>query len=939
MAPPEVAVYEFGPFRLDASQHLLFRNGDVISLPPKAVETLILLVKNHDRLVRKDAIMSAVWPDCFVEESNLTVQISILRKALGESNGTRYIETIPRRGYRFIANVSVMPEGLGREDTPSQPASDALQHHLTAANRDPGNAGDAAASIHLPKRRVPGIAVLILTGVLGVGAVALTASYRLRLNRMSSSHPRHSVAVIGFKNLSGKPEDAWLSTAISEMLTTELSAGDELRTVPGENVAQMKINLSLPDADTYGKDTLDKIRRNLDADNVVLGSYVPVGQGEIRVDMRLQDTASGETIAALSEKGEVSEIDDLVRRAGDDLRGKLDVAGVSAADAEALKSAMPTIPEAAREYAEGLAKMRNFDNLGARDALEKSIAAEPKFALAHSALATALSRLGYESKAREEAEAAAALSSDLNPEERLWIEAQEFEMKGDLGNAVETYRKLYRAAPDNIEYGLRLANAQENNGKGTDALATIEALRKLPSPAGEDPRIDLLDAQTAYTVGDYQREEASAARATAKAREKGARLLTAQALNEDCWALKTLGRATAALAKCEESRRIFSEAGDNDSMASALSHIGAILREEGDEAAAKEKLEEALAAWSEVGDRQGVAGAVGNIAIGLHAQGDLAGAKSMYERAFDIFREIGNDDDASVSLGNLGSVMEDMGDLAGAREHLEEGLKYAQEVSDKGEEATIQTTLADVLYLQGNLSQAMELARQGDKTLRNEGDRRDEAVALWVRGRIAMAQGNLAEAQNDFENSLQIRSEIGLKVELGETEAELAKMYLNEGRKSEAEAACRKSLQDFQSHHARDDEIQARALLARILLMKPRSASATMQAGEEIESAETLARSSQSPSSRTSVEVASAILFSDEGKAAEAKRKLEDAGAEALKRGNKCDSYAARLALGLVEMSAGQSELGRAHLAALAKDAERNGFLLIAHAATAAAKP
>jgi eukaryotic-like serine/threonine-protein kinase len=939
MALAEVVVYEFGPFRLDASQRLLFRNGDLISLPPKAADTLILLVKNHGRLLRKDAIMSAVWPDCFVEESNLTVQISILRKALGESNGTRYIETIPRRGYRFIADVSIMPEGLGRAEAKPQSTSDGLLADLTAAKATPGNAGDVAVSIQMPARRIPGIAVLILTGVLGLGAVALTASYRLRLNRMSNSHPRHSIAVIGFKNLSGKPEDAWLSTAISEMLTTELSAGEELRTVPGENIAQMKINLSLPDAETYGKDTLNRIRRNLDADTVVLGSYVPVGQGEIRLDLRLQDTASGETIASLSEKGELSEIDDLVRRAGDDLRGKLEVASVSAADAEALKSAMPADPESAREYSEGLAKMRNFDNLGARDAFEKSIAAEPNFALAHSALATAFSRLGYESKAREEAEAAARLSSNLNPDERLWIEAQEFEMKGDLSNAVERYRKLFQLAPDNIEYGLQLANAQENNGKGTDALATIEALRKLPPPAGEDPRIDLLDAQTAYTVGDYQREEASAARATAKAREKGARLLTAQALNEDCWALKTLGQATAALAKCEESRRIFSEAGDNDSMASALSHIGAILREEGDEAGAKEKLEEALAAWSEVGDRQGVAGAVGNIAIGLHAQGDLAGAKSMYERAFDIFREIGNDDDASVSLGNLGSVMEDMGDLAGAREQLEEGLKYAQKVSDRGEEATIQTTLADVLYLQGNLAKAMELARQGDETLRAEGDKRDEAVALAVKGRIAMAQDNIAEAQNDFENSLQIRSGIGLKVEVGETEAELAKMYLNEGRKSEAEAACRKSLQEFQVHHARDDEIQAWALLTRITLVKPRSAGATKQAREEIESAETLARSSQSPSSKTAVDVASAILFSDEGRAAEAERKLGHTAAQAMKRGNRCDAYEARLALGLVEMSAGQSDLGRAHLAALAKDAEMNGFLLIAHEAAAAAKP
>ncbi|HKS81717.1 MAG TPA: tetratricopeptide repeat protein [Candidatus Acidoferrales bacterium] len=937
MAPPEVAVYEFGPFRLDASQHLLFRNGDLISLPPKAAETLILLVNNRGRLVRKDAIMSAVWPDCFVEESNLTVQISILRKALGENNGTRYIETIPRRGYRFVAEVTVLADGPGRDDKKPKSANEGPGIGLEGKATS-GNPGEAAVSIPMPARRIPGIAVLILTGALGVGAVALTASYRLRLSRASDSHARHSIAVIGFKNVSGKPEDAWLSTAISEMLTTELSAGNQLRTVPGENVAQMKINLSLPEADSYGKDTLNKIHRNLNADDVVLGSYVPVGEGEIRLDLRLQDTTSGETIAALSEKGEVSEIDDLAQRAGNDLRAKLDIAGVSTADAEELKTAMPASPEAAREYSEGLAKMRNFDNLGARDAFEKSVTAEPKFALGHSALATAYSRLGYEAKAREEAVAAAGLATGLTPEERLWVEAQEFETKGELSNAVETYRKLYQIAPDNIEYGLRLANAQENEGKGNDALATIETLRKLPLPAGEDARIDLVEAQTAYTLGDFRREEASAARATERAREKGARLLAARALNEDCWALKTLGQARTALEKCEEARRIFSEAGDNDSMAASLSHIGAILREEGDEGGAKEKLEEALAAWSEVGDRQGVAGALGNMAIGLHAQGDLAGAKSMYERAFAIFREIGNEDDASLSLGNLGGVLEDLGDLAGAREHFEQGVKNAQEVSDKGEEATIQAGLADVNYLQGNFVRARGLARQGYETLRAEGDERDEAVALWVMGRVAMAQDDFAEAQNDFESALRIRTDIGLKVEVGETEEEIAEMYLHEGRKSDAEAECRRALEEFQAHHARDDEIQSRALLARILLEKPQSADAPKQAREEVMAGETLARSSQNPSSKNALELSSAMLLSSKRRDVEAERKLDTVVGQAARRGNLSQEYEARLAIGLVEMRAGQSDGGRSQLAALAKDAKLNGFFLIAREATAASK-
>src|ERR1700758_1037277 len=100
------------------------------------------------------------------------------------------------------------------------------------------------------------------------------------------------------------------------MLTTELAAGEQLRTVPGENIAQMKINLSLVDAESYGHDTLEKIHANLNADDVVLGSYLPVDNGEIRLDLRLQDAVRGETIASVSEKGSESQIDDLVSRVG-----------------------------------------------------------------------------------------------------------------------------------------------------------------------------------------------------------------------------------------------------------------------------------------------------------------------------------------------------------------------------------------------------------------------------------------------------------------------------------------------------------------------------------------------------------------------------------------------------------------------------------------------
>ena len=128
--------------------------------------------------------------------------------------------------------------------------------------------------------------------------------------------PRRSVALLGFKNLSGRPESAWLSTALAEMLSTELAAGEAMRIIPGENVARMKVELSLTDADSLAPDTLARIRANLGTDLVVLGSYLAQGEkaGErLRLDMKVQDTAAGELVASITETGTEAELLDFVR--------------------------------------------------------------------------------------------------------------------------------------------------------------------------------------------------------------------------------------------------------------------------------------------------------------------------------------------------------------------------------------------------------------------------------------------------------------------------------------------------------------------------------------------------------------------------------------------------------------------------------------------------
>jgi DNA-binding winged helix-turn-helix (wHTH) protein len=104
MSHQQKPIYEFGPYRLDASERLLSRDGEVVPLQPKIFDLLLVMVERHGRLLEKDELMKAVWPDTVVEEVNLANNISILRKTIGE-NGRQFIETAPKRGYRFVAEV------------------------------------------------------------------------------------------------------------------------------------------------------------------------------------------------------------------------------------------------------------------------------------------------------------------------------------------------------------------------------------------------------------------------------------------------------------------------------------------------------------------------------------------------------------------------------------------------------------------------------------------------------------------------------------------------------------------------------------------------------------------------------------------------------------------------------------------------------------------
>jgi DNA-binding winged helix-turn-helix (wHTH) protein len=138
--------YEFGPFQLNAKERLLLRNGEVVSLPPKTTDLLVVLVENRGHLLEKDQLMKRLWPDSFVEEANLSHHVFTLRKALSDGeNGATYIETVPRRGYRFVADVKQMRDG-GSSSTSEMD----FRSHSLAATQD-GEQGPQVEAVEREK--------------------------------------------------------------------------------------------------------------------------------------------------------------------------------------------------------------------------------------------------------------------------------------------------------------------------------------------------------------------------------------------------------------------------------------------------------------------------------------------------------------------------------------------------------------------------------------------------------------------------------------------------------------------------------------------------------------------------------------------------------------------------------------------------------------------
>jgi serine/threonine protein kinase/tetratricopeptide (TPR) repeat protein len=748
---------------------------------------------------------------------------------------------------------------------------------------------------------------------------------------------RPSVAILGFKNLSGRLDTAWVSTALSEMLAAELAAGEQLRTVAAETVSRTKIDLGLSDVESLPPAALPQVRKNLASDFIILGSYLAQGKdtGQIRLDLRLEDSATGQTVAAISETGTEEGITDLVSQVGSRLRGRFGLAPLSPVESAGLRAELPSNPEAIRLYSQGLAKLSAFDALSARDVLTRAVAADPSFPLAHSALAKAWSTLGYDANARRESKTALDGAGSLSREKHLLVEARFYETSKDWGKAIEAYQTLFSFFPDNLDYGLQLASVETAGGRGKDALMGLATPGALGAQAKGDPRIDLARAAAAGSLGDDRLRRDAAELAAQEAGERGATLLLARARTAECRALANLGENEKAQTTCEEARQIYSAAGDRGALAQTLHTMAEVPINQGDFASAGKLYGQALTITRAIGDEQGQARELGNLGLIFAKKGDFTTARRMYDESFRSYQKAGDKNGMAGAMGNAGNLLRAQGKLQDALNHFQKTFELSTEVGHRGSAAQALAAIGDVLFEEGDLPGAYKMYQQSSTIQHEIGGKGYYASTIVQMGRVFRQQAEADKADRAYLDALSVQEQLGNKSDAAETRLALAELSCDSANGAEAEQLSRTAVEAFRADAYADEEIFAQSVLSRSLLQQGKVEEARPAIAEAVR----LSQKSHDVTVRIPVMLDQANFMAAGKKLGEAGKVAQQALTQARNLRLFRFQLEASLTLGQIEKQSQNPVTARARLQALEKSARAKGFELIARKAANANSP
>jgi len=759
-----------------------------------------------------------------------------------------------------------------------------------ASGRLPSRSGEARRWVYAGVAAAAGVAI-----VLGVLSLTRTdvASAPQDLRVVPASGSRASVAVLTLRNLSGAVDTQWIGTALGETMSADLRAGDSIRVIPGERIVMMQKDLELPGAEAYTANTLNRVRGVLGCDFAVVGGYLVSGD-RVRVDLRVQDTRTGALVASVTETGVVGDLIDLTSKLGGRVRPALGLANNDSGRRNA-QEVLPQNAEAARLYAAGLARLRDQDPIRARPLLEQAALLEPQAPLVQLALSRAWSLLGYRTRAAASASTAQAQSGSLPWEYRTDVEATHAELSRDLPKAIDLYQQLLKHYPDNLEYGLRLVGAERAAGKTHDALVTIERLRRLPPPLGDDPRLDFEEGGSQEQIGDGASAREAAQRGINKANTIGSRFLLSRGYVALASAQLMQGQYQEARTAALEAQRSAEAVDDKGTVARALRMIGVSSWLLSDPDGMIRNSEQALLIAQEIGDRVGEATSLGNIAIGEILLGRTERALKHELEALAIRREIEDGRSLTVSHHNLGELYQVLGRLDEAEASYRQEIAVATKMGNRAAIASAHSGLGDV----------------------------------------AGARDAATEARRYFEKAIAIRTELKSRNDVAAAQLAMATFLVGAGQPQEAEGLARSAVEIFRTVKDRDREAWATGFRARAQFEQGRiaDAQATLDAGRAGGERAAYFRA------RLTFAMHDAVVRAGSGQPGEIARArtiLEGLLAEAIKNGMINRQFEVRLEIGRVEMllpsiAAG----GRARLQQLQRDARARGFELIARRAAA----
>ncbi|HEV3062801.1 MAG TPA: tetratricopeptide repeat protein [Vicinamibacterales bacterium] len=847
--------------------------------------------------------------------------------------------------------------------------ADDLRRHLAEQPVSAGRGALRYRTTRWARRHRAGLgAAAMVVAAIGIGALVARVSTRSAASAQDASvaargqtAPRPSVAVLDFTSLSRRPSDEWLSTALAEMLTTELAGDGQVRVVPTDLVARAERDvLRGGPGDSGGGGpkaaAVEQMRVALAVDYLVMGTVAMTEQSPtraLRLDIRVH-RVSGDPIA-VSSVGDEAGIFNAIAGAGRELRAHL---GLSESPPEATSRARAAFPrslEATKLYAEATARLRVLDAVAARDLLEQAAAREPDSPLVQAGLASAWTALGFDGRAESAAQKAFDTSGALNREDRLNVEGRLYEAQRKWTKAVDVYHTLWGFFSDNIEYGLRLAGAQTAGGQAQDAIATVEAMRGAPAPQNQDARIDLAEAQAYSALANFARELAALERALQAASATGSKLLVARARLLEGRSYFSQGQPDRATPSLETARQMFLEAGDRAGAASALNSLGSVLADQQDISRAEQMYKESLATSEEIGDRRGMSAALNNLGILLKDERHYDEARQAHERSLTLRREIGDRDWIAVSLSNIGVVLfeqdrlreaatyydqslaiareigdkrqqvraqhnlaivqRELGNMAAARAGLEESLATRAEIGDKRGGAIGRVELGMVLLDQGEIDAARKAEEEAVRLARETRLKPGEAQGLFQLGEIALATGDFKRAREQHERALALRREMGETRTIPESEVALAALAFEEGRASDAEREAMRLDQSLASEpgplHISVDLILARAELAR------RDVGA---ADRWLGAARDLAKKTERIDVRRWLAMVEAEADAARGRTDEARRRLSELRTTLARSGMVLAELESRAALLQIDRAAGRSNV-EMDTQALEKDA------------------